>query len=70
MRIMLSFKSTFTNDVRRHKLSTLTYINFISNFARHKVRLTRKERLERQQIANSIFIHKVVNIKNASPRLQ
>ena len=53
-----------------NKLSTLMYINFSSNPTRHKVRLIRKERLKREQIGNSIFINKVVIIKNAGPRLQ
>jgi len=52
-----------------NKLSTLMYINFSSNPTRHKVRLIRKEGQKRVQTKNSIFIYKVVNIKNATPRL-
>ena len=46
------------------------YINFSSNSIRYKVRLTRKQRLKRVQIDNLIIINEVVNVKNASPRLQ
>ena len=66
----MNLKEAFKKNFHHNKLSTLTYTNFTSNSARHKVRLTRKERLIRVQIENLIFIYKVINIKYASPRLQ
>ena len=63
-------KKALEKNFHYNKVSTLTHMNFSSNLTRHKAGLTRKERLEREQIENSIFIHKVVNKKNASPRLQ
>ena len=66
----MNLTEAFEKNFHYNKLSTLMCINFTSNSTRHKVRLTRKERLTRVQIQNLIFIYKVINIKNASPRLQ
>ena len=66
----MNLKEVFEKNFNYNKLSTLMYIKFTSNSTRHKVRLTRKERLTRVQIRNLIFIYKVINIKNASPRQQ
>ena len=66
----MNLKEALRKNFHDHRLSTLMYINFSSNYRRHKVRLTRKKRRERVQMENLIFINKVVNIKNASCRLQ
>ena len=66
----MKLKDAFEKNFHYNKLSTLMCINFTSNYTRHKVRLTRKERLTRVQIRNIIFIYKVINIKNVGPRLQ
>ena len=66
----MNLMEAFEKNFHYNKLSTLMYINFTSNCTRHKVRLTRKERLTRVQIQNLIFIYKVISIKNGRPRLQ
>ena len=66
----MNLTEAFEKNFHYNKLSTLMYINFTSNSTRHKVRLTRNERLTRVQIRNLIFIYKVINTKNASPRLK
>jgi len=65
-----NLKEALEKNFHNNKLSIVMYIKFSSNSTRHKVRLTRKERLECVQMENLISVNKVVNIKNTSPRLQ
>ena len=66
----MNLKDAFEKNFYHKKPSTLIYVNFTSNSTKHRVRLTREERLIRVQTQNIIFIYKVINIKNVGPRLQ
>ena len=63
----MNLKEAFEKNFHYNKLSTLMYVDFTPNSTRHKVRLTRKERLMRVQIENLIFIYTVANKKKCKP---